>query len=118
MNLARMMRNGAIALSITFGAAALSSCTDYGGGYYGGGPAVDVGVGFDYYDSPGYYGGGWGHGYRVGPGRGDHWDHHDDHGHGGGNHSYRSAPSGRSAPSIPSRGHGGGGGGHGGGPHH
>ncbi len=114
MNMKRMLRTGAFALSMTLGAAFLSGCTDYGGGYYGGGPDVDVGVGFGYYDSGYCCGGGWGHGYRVGP---YHGDHRGDGGHGGRSptHSYRSAPAGRSMPSIPSRGHGGGG--HGG-PHH
>jgi hypothetical protein len=113
MNISRMMRTSALALSIAAGSAMLSSCAVDGG--YGYGPNVDVGVGFDYYDSPGYYGG-WGRGYRVGPGRGgyhgDHHDNHDNHGHGS-THSYRAAPAGRSMPSIPSRGHSGGGG-HGG----
>jgi hypothetical protein len=117
MNIARMLRTGACALAVTIGAAALSSCTDYGGGYYGG-PGVDVGVGFDYYDSPGYDYGGWGHGYRVGPGHSNyHWDHHDSHGHAP-SHSYHAAPGGHGVPSLPSHGHGGGGGGGHGGPHH
>ncbi len=122
MNIKRMLRTGALAFTITFGAAYLSGCTDYGGGYYGGGPDVDVGVGFGYYDSGWCCAGGgrWGNGYRVGPYRGDHGgDHHGDHGgHGGPTHSYRPAPSGHSVPSIPSRGHAGGGGGGHGGPRH
>ena len=105
MNIARTLRTTAIALSIALGSAVLSSCAVDGGGY-GYGPDVDVGVGFDYYDTGGYYGG-WGGGYRVGPGRGG--DHRDDHGHGS-THSYHAAPAGRSMPSIPSRGHSGGGG--------
>jgi hypothetical protein len=104
MTIARTIRTTAIALTIALGSAVLSSCAVDGGGY-GYGPDVDVGVGFGYYDTGGYYGG-WGRGYRVGPGRGNY--HHDDHGHGS-THSYRAAPAGRSAPSIPSRGHSGGG---------
>ncbi|HEX4479807.1 MAG TPA: hypothetical protein VH082_03290 [Rudaea sp.] len=118
MNIQRMLRTGALALSVTIGGAYLSGCTDYGGGYYGGGPDVDVGVGFGYYDTGGCCArGGWGRGYRVGPWHGDHRDdHHNDRGGGhGSTHSYRAAPAGRSVPSIPSRGHGGGG--HGS-PHH
>ena len=108
MNFQRMLRTGAFALSVTLGAAYLGGCADYGGGYYGGGPDVDVGVGFGYYDSGWCCAGGWGRGYRVGPSRGDH--HWDGHG-GGGNHgrppthSYRPAPAGRPVPSIPSHGH-------------
>jgi hypothetical protein len=99
MTIKRTIRTTAIALTIAVGSTVLSSCAVDGG--YGYGPDVDVGVG--YYDTGGYYGG-WGRGYRVGPGRGgDHWDNH---GHPS-NHSYRAAPSGRSAPSIPSRGHAG-----------
>ena len=108
MNIARTLRTTAIALTIAVGSVVLSSCAVEGGGY-GYGPDVDVGVGFDYYDTGGYYGG-WGRGYRVGPGRRDyHWDHNGDHGHGS-THSYHAAPSGRSMPSIPSRGHSGHGG--------
>ena len=89
-----------IAASVAAFCAFASSCAVEGGGYYGG-PSVDVGVGFDYYDGGGYYGG-WGPGYRVGPVRRDgHWDHHDDHGRSP-QRSYHPAPSGRSAPSIPS----------------
>ena len=114
MNVARVLKTSALAVAMTCGAGFLTGCAD-GGGYYG--PDVDVGVGFGYYDSPGYYGG-WGRGYRVGPWRGDHRgdDHRGYSGHST-THSYRAAPAGRSAPSIPSRGHSGGGGGHGG-PHH
>lgn len=104
MNIARTIRTTAIALTIALGSTVLSSCAVDGGGY-GYGPDVDVGVGFGYYETGGYYGG-WGRGYRVGPGRRDsHWDNH---GHGS-THSYRAAPAGRSVPSIPSRGHSGGG---------
>ena len=110
MNIKRMLRTGALALTVTLGAAYLSGCTDYGGGYYGG-PDVDVGVGFGYYDNGWCCAGGWGRGYRVGPYHGDHrWDndHHDNRGRAP-THSYRAAPAGRSVPSIPSRGHSGGG---------
>ncbi len=70
-----------------------------------------VGYGGGYYESNVEYGG-WGPGYRVGPGR--RGDRREDHG-GGAPHAYRSAPEGRSAPSLPSGGRGGGhsGGGHG-----
>ena len=104
MKIAHTLRTASIALTIAVGSAVLCSCAVDGGGY-GYGPAVDVGVGFDYYDTGGYYGG-WGGGYRVGPGRGGY--HNDSHGHGS-THSYRPAPAGRSMPSIPSRGHSGGG---------
>jgi hypothetical protein len=80
------------------------------------GVGVEGSVGYDggYYAPYGYDYGGWGAGYRVGPGRCcDHRDdHHDDHhdvGRGRAGHApaYRPAPAGRSAPSIPgrSRGH-------------
>ena len=99
MNIARTIRMAAIAVTIAAGSTVLSSCAVEGGGY-GYGPDVSVGIG--YYDTGGYYGG-WGRGYRVGPGRRDyHWDHHSS---GHTTHSYRAAPSGRSVPSIPSRGH-------------
>jgi hypothetical protein len=100
MKITHTIRTMAIALTIGLGSTVLSSCAVDGG--YGYGP--DVGIGIGYYDTGGYYGG-WGRGYRVGPGRRDyHWDHHDNHGHGS-THSYRAAPAGRSMPSIPSRGH-------------
>jgi hypothetical protein len=76
------------------------------------GVGVEGSVGYDggYYEPYGYDYGGWGAGYRVGPGRCcDHRDdHHDDHrdvGRGRGGHApaYRPAPAGRSAPSIPGR---------------
>ena len=67
----------------------------------GGGAAVvvgyDGGYGGGYYEPYGYDYGGWGHGYRVGPGRG---------GDPRGCHppqSYRPAPRSRPTPSIPSR---------------
>lgn len=96
------LRNTLIVIGVVVFAGLTSSCAvTAGGGYYG----TDVGVGLDYYETPGYYGG-WGSGYFVGPYR---HDHHDDHGHGehgGGRpsqHSYRSAAPSRSVPSIPSR---------------
>jgi hypothetical protein len=62
-----------------------------------------VGVGYvgGYYEPYGYDYGGWGGGYRVGPGRGG--DRRGDHP----SHSYRPAPASRPTPSIPhgSRGH-------------
>jgi hypothetical protein len=62
-----------------------------------------VGVGYDagYYEPGGYDYGGWGAGYRVGPGRGG-----DRRGDRRGDHpqrSYRPAPAERRTPSIPSR---------------
>jgi hypothetical protein len=76
------------------------------------GVGVEGSVGYDggYYEPYGYDYGGWGVGYRVGPGRCcDHRDDHRDVGRGGAGHApaYRAAPAGRSAPSIPgrSRGH-------------
>lgn len=94
------MRKILIAASVVAFSVFASSCAVEGGGYYGG-PSVDVGVGFDYYDSGGYYGG-WGPGYRVGPiGHDGHWDHHDNHGRPP-PRAYHPAPSGHRAPSIPS----------------
>lgn len=96
-------RNVFLAVCVVMFCAFAAGCAVEGGGYYGG-PSVDVGVGFDYYDSGGYYGG-WGPGYRVGPvhhdGHWDHNDHHDNHGRPP-QHSYHPAPSGHRAPSIPS----------------
>jgi hypothetical protein len=83
--------------------AGLQGCADYGGGGYGYGYDEDYGVGF--YEPYGYYYGGWGGDYHVGP-----WRDGRDHGHGeGGGHWGH-----RSMPSIPTRspgGHFGGGGG-------
>ena len=78
------------------------------------GVGVDGAVGVDYdagyYEPWGYDYGGWGHGYRVGPGRGDDHRRDGDHPHGGpgprGDHPsrpYRPAPASRPTPSIPSR---------------
>jgi hypothetical protein len=58
-----------------------------------------VGVGYDagYYEPWGYDYGGWGGGYRVGPGRG---------GERRGDHPpprYRAAPAGRPSPTLPGR---------------
>jgi hypothetical protein len=65
------------------------------------GASVDgsVGVGYvgGYYEPYGYEYGGWGGGYRVGPGRGD--DRRGSHP----SPSYRPAPASRRTPSIPSR---------------
>jgi hypothetical protein len=73
-------------------------CAVYGGGYgYDGG----VGIGLDYYEPYGAYGG-WGPGYYVGPFRDG--AHRLDRG--GGHpppHAYRSAPASHPMPSIPSR---------------
>jgi hypothetical protein len=75
------------------------------------GVGVEGSVGYDggYYEPYGYDYGGWGAGYRVGPGRCcDHRDDHHDHpeargGRAGHAPAYRPAPAGRSAPSIPGR---------------
>lgn len=116
MNTTRMLQTALLALTVTLGAAYLSGCADYGGGGYYGGPDVDVGVGFGYYDDGWCCAGGWGRGYRVGPWHGDHhWDNRNSYRGRGTTHSYRAAPAGRAVPSIPSRGHSGGG--HSG-PHH
>ena len=73
------------------------------------GVGVEGSVGYDggYYEPYGYDYGGWGLGYRVGPGR--CCEHRDEHEHavGGGRvgraPAYRPAPAGRSAPSLPGR---------------
>jgi hypothetical protein len=105
MNVMRKMgmAAGLAALVMTM----LNACAVEGVGVDG-----SVGVGYDagYYEPWGYEYGGWGPGYRVGPGRGG--DRRGDHPSG----SYRGAPASRATPSIP---HGSrGGGGHGGGGHH
>lgn len=86
--------------------AGLYACVATGVGYDG-----DVGVGYagggfydgGYYEPYGYDYGGWGGGYRVGPGRGGERGR-------AGSHPYRAAPAGRGSPSIPSHSRGGGGG--------
>lgn len=80
----------------------LYSCAVTGVGVEG-----DYGYAGDYYEPYGYEYGGWGGGYRVGPGRG--FDHRGDHGPGGRAPAYRPAPAGRSAPSMPHGSRGGGG---------
>jgi hypothetical protein len=104
---------GAVALAM------LSACEVTGVGVDG---SVGV-VGYDagYYEPYGYEYGGWGPGYRVGPGRGGDrrheggGDRHQDgggdrhqgggdrHQGGGASHSYRPAPASRPTPSIPNR---------------
>ena len=80
-----------------------------GGGYYDTDAGYDTNIGIGY--SPGYiepYGysvGGWGDGYRLGPGRGG------DRRSPQGGRAYHRAQPGRTAPSIPGGGHGGGRGG-------
>jgi ABC-type amino acid transport substrate-binding protein len=74
--------------------ATLHACAVTGVGVDG-----SVGVGYDagYYEPWGYDYGGWGGGYRVGPGRG---------GERRGGHparGYRPAPGGRPSPSLPGR---------------
>jgi hypothetical protein len=92
-------------LAMLLGAAGLTmlqSCAVTGVGYDG-----TVGVGYygGYYEPYGYDYGGWGPGYRVGPG----WGGERRGGYrGGGGHSnnrpnYRPAPSSRPTPSIPNR---------------
>jgi hypothetical protein len=78
---------------------ALSACVA-GVGYDG-----DVGVGYSpgYVEPIGYDYGGWGGGYRVGPGRGG-----DRRSAPSASHAYRAAPQSRSTPSIPMGSRGGG----------
>src|SRR5277367_3975736 len=85
---------GAIALMM------LNACAVEGVGVDG-----SVGVGYvgDYYQPYGYDYGGWGHDYRVGPGRSG-YPRSDRP-----SHSYRPAPPSRPTPSIPNRSRGGGG---------
>jgi hypothetical protein len=75
----------------------LNACAVTGVGVDG-----SVGVGYDagYYEPYGYEYGGWGGGYRVGPGRGGDRRGHDWRG-GGPPRSYRPAPASRPTPSIP-----------------
>ena len=75
---------------------AIDGCEVSGPGY-GGDGGVYVGGVYDggVYEEPGFFGGGWGRGYHVGPPRGGARD--------------RGGGGGRSAPSIPSRSRGGGG---------
>lgn len=81
---------GAIALLI------LQACVVSGEGMDG---AVGVGIGYDYgyYEPYGYDYGGWGGGYRVGPGRGGEVRSNRP------SHSFRPAPASRPTPSIPGR---------------
>lgn len=92
----RLMASGFAAIA----ASLLCACAVTGVGVEG-----SVGYAGGYYEPYGYDYGGWGVGYRVGPGR--CCDHRDDHpvdrGHAGHAPAYRAAPVGRSAPSIPSR---------------
>jgi hypothetical protein len=80
----------------------LGACAVTGVGVEG-----DVGYVGGYYEPYGYDYGGWGAGYRVGPGRccdhGDHGDHGAGRGRAGHAPAYRPAPAGRAAPSIPGR---------------
>lgn len=97
--------------------ATLSGCVVDGGPGYAYGGDVDVGVGVDYYQPVGVFGGGWGPGYRVGPPRGDDGHRRPEDPHrggpgdaphgapgGGGTHAFRPAPASHPAPSIPSHG--------------
>jgi hypothetical protein len=85
----RMAAAGLVALALTV----LNACAVTGVGVDG---TVGV-VGYDagYYEPYGYDYGGWGNGYRVGPGRGG--DRRGDHA----SRPYRSAPASRPTPSIP-----------------
>jgi len=85
---------GALALTL------LQACAVEGVGVDG---SVGVGYGGGYYEPYGYDYGGWGGGYRVGPGRGG-----DRRGGAAPPRSYRPAPAGRATPSIPRGSHGGG----------
>jgi hypothetical protein len=85
----RWMAAGLGALALTL----LSACEVTGVGV-----DTSVGVGYvgGYYEPYGYEYGGWGGGYRVGPGRGGDR-------RGGHPGPYRAAPASRSTPSIPGR---------------
>jgi squid-like protein/heterogeneous nuclear ribonucleoprotein A1/A3 len=110
MNILRNRRValGFAALAPALALTLLNACAVEGVGVDG---SVGV-VGYDagYYEPYGYEYGGWGSGYRVGPGRGGDP-------RGGHPGSYRRAPASRPTPSIPNRPRGGGGP-RGGGPHH
>jgi hypothetical protein len=98
----KALRSGLVMSFLGAALLTLASCAVTGVG-------VEGSVGYDggYYEPYGYDYGGWGVGYRVGPGR--CCDHRDEHAHpDGGGHAghapaYRRAPAGRSAPSIPGR---------------
>ena len=97
----RWMAAGIGALTLTL----LCACEVTGVGVDG---AVGVGYDAGYYEPYGYEYGGWGHEYRVGPGRGGdrRGDWHGDQGgdrRGGHSPSYRPAPRSRPTPSIPNR---------------
>jgi hypothetical protein len=92
---------GAVALTL------LNACAVEGVG----GSVGVVGYDAGYYEPYGYDYGGWGAGYRVGPGRPGYQ-------RGGHPGPYRPAPRSRPTPSIPNRPRGGGGARGAGGPHH
>ena len=75
--------------------AAIQGCAVYGGDGY----AYDEDYGVGFYEPYGYYYGGWGGGYHVGPWREGHEHDRGDRGEHGGH---------RSMPSIPMRSSGGG----------
>ncbi len=77
---------GALALTLLYACAVTGVDGSVGVGYVGG-----------YYEPYGYDYGGWGGGYRVGPG----WGGYRRGGHP--SHSYRPAPASRPTPSIPGR---------------
>jgi hypothetical protein len=78
-----------------------SGCVVSGEGYSGRGGVV-VSYGVDFYEPYGYYYGGWGPGYLVGPPRGGypHPDHRPNRPR---PHAYRPAPPSHPMPSIPTR---------------
>jgi len=110
----KVMRNRWMAACLgAFALALLNACEVTGVGVDG-----SVGVGYvgGYYEPYGYEYGGWGSGYRVGPGRGGDRRGGDGGDHRGGeggyhhqdaprasSHAYRSAPASRPTPSIPNR---------------
>lgn len=100
-----MTRNTKRGWAVVFGTAGLAllqACAVTGVGIDG-----TVGVGYDagYYEPYGYEYGGWGPGYRVGPGRGGErrGGYHGGGGRPSGHPNYRPAPSSRPSPSIPNR---------------
>ncbi len=83
-----MLRRWKVSAGALLLVAAMYGCVVTGEGYDGDGGVYVGGV----YEAPGFFGGGWGRGYHVGPPRGG--ERRGDGGH---------------APSIPNRGRGGGG---------
>lgn len=92
--LPRAARSAALIAMLTV-VIVMAGCVVDGGGAYG--PGVSIGLGLDYYEPFGFDYGGWGGGYNVGPPRGGGPRRADAHGRG-----FRNAPPGRAMPSIPS----------------